>query len=193
MCMPELRDRALRQITCYQSAHPDRHAEAQAVIDLLGDRRADPFARKNMPGHITASALVLNRAHTHVLLIHHAARDKWMQPGGHVEPGASLVDTAIAEVAEETGVTGLSWLSGDTCPFDIDIHHVSANPANGEAEHHHLDVLFLAEADDTAALVAEPGKILGVKWVPLEDLPKFDGKRLTRLMYQTSAYLKRAA
>lgn len=41
-------------------------------------------------------------------LIRHPVFDKWMQPGGHVEPDENPAETALREVAEETGLTKVS-------------------------------------------------------------------------------------
>ena len=51
-----------------------------------------------------------------VLLVHHARLDRWLLPGGHVEPEDGCVeDAARREVIEETGVAlggGGAQLSG---------------------------------------------------------------------------------
>ncbi|MFI5940286.1 NUDIX domain-containing protein [Streptomyces uncialis] len=39
-----------------------------------------------------------------VLLVHHNRFDKWVPPGGHIEPGESFADTAVREFREETGL-----------------------------------------------------------------------------------------
>lgn len=39
-----------------------------------------------------------------VLLVHHNRFDKWVPPGGHIEPGESFADTAVREFKEETGL-----------------------------------------------------------------------------------------
>ncbi|MER5492144.1 NUDIX hydrolase [Streptomyces sp. NPDC002454] len=39
-----------------------------------------------------------------VLLVHHNRFDKWVPPGGHIEPGESFSGTAVREFKEETGL-----------------------------------------------------------------------------------------
>ncbi|WP_459247410.1 NUDIX domain-containing protein [Streptomyces youssoufiensis] len=39
-----------------------------------------------------------------VLLVHHNRFDKWVPPGGHIEPGESFAGTAVREFEEETGL-----------------------------------------------------------------------------------------
>lgn len=42
--------------------------------------------------------------HGKVLLVHHNRFDKWVPPGGHIEPGESFAGTAEREFKEETGL-----------------------------------------------------------------------------------------
>lgn len=39
-----------------------------------------------------------------ILLVHHKGWDKWVPPGGHLEPGDSFAGTAEREFLEETGL-----------------------------------------------------------------------------------------
>ncbi len=39
-----------------------------------------------------------------VLLVHHNGFDKWVPPGGHIEPGDTFASAAAREVKEETGL-----------------------------------------------------------------------------------------
>jgi 8-oxo-dGTP pyrophosphatase MutT (NUDIX family) len=59
--------------------------------------------------HLTASMVVIDPDTEQVLLIHHAAADLWMFPGGHVDPDETPAEAAIREVLEETGVQATAY------------------------------------------------------------------------------------
>lgn len=121
------------------------------------------------PGHITASAFVVDAARSRLLLIEHPVLSMWLQPGGHIEPGETdLCKAALREVYEETGYTELSVL--DPMPFDVDVHAIPARPEKGEPAHQHFDVRFLFAADD--AVVESPPEHLPVAWVPFGEVPR---------------------
>ncbi len=99
----------------------------------------NPFARKNIEGHITASGLVVKEGK--VLLIFHPYIKRWFQPGGHIDEGESPIQAAIREVYEETGY--VCELDSDNLdPIDIDIHEISENPKKHEDAHLHIDLLY---------------------------------------------------
>ena len=97
------------------------------------------------------------------LLVHHRKAGKWLQTGGHCEPGdASLVDAALREAREESGITDLQV---DPVPLRLSKHAVPfCGPPPGG---HHLDVQFLVRAVPTAesAITADDDE---VRWFPLD-------------------------
>lgn len=61
----------------------------------------------SQPGRLTAAGGVLwrdGRKGPEVLLVHRPGHDDWSLPKGKPDPGESSIDTAVREVAEETGL-----------------------------------------------------------------------------------------
>ncbi|MGQ0776590.1 MAG: NUDIX domain-containing protein [Pseudonocardiales bacterium] len=96
--------------TLLQRRTPRHDAADGSVPRACRFRRARPdrssMARVTVK-HATASVFLF--AHTNdtwrVGLIRHPRLDKWMLPGGHVEPDENPAEAALREVAEETGLT----------------------------------------------------------------------------------------
>lgn len=109
---------------------------------------SDCMSRSLAIGHITASAWITDHERTHVLLTHHRRLDRWLQLGGHVDQGEYILDAALREAREESGLTTFAAVSPGI--FDVDIHPIP--PKKYEAAHLHYDVRFLLEADRTHPL-----------------------------------------
>ena len=71
------------------------------------DAQPNACARANVPGHITASVVILNRDRTHVVLTHHPRVGEWLQLGGHADGERDLRVAALKEAEEESGLHGL--------------------------------------------------------------------------------------
>ena len=127
---------------------------------------ADPFSRAAFsPGHFTASAFVLSPRRDAVLLIFHKKLGRWLQPGGHIEPGDTmLMGAACREVAEETAILEAVPLVPGV--FDIDVHDIPAR--KDEPAHEHFDVRVLLGAP--ALTVRASDEVAAARWVPLDDL-----------------------
>ncbi len=146
----------------------------------------DTFWKRNnfSPGHITASAWVVNRERTHVLLIHHKSAQMWFQPGGHIESeDATLFDAVLREVKEETSHSGVI---PNNALFDIDIHPIAARPERNEAAHEHFDLRILVEVPYETYTIEDDG-ILGVSWCLLGDvLSRNQTESLARMVRKTA-------
>jgi len=128
--------------------------------------------RKTLPGHVTASGFVLSSDFKKVLLIKHKALGKLIQPGGHVDhDDKTLIDAALREVSEETGVVNLihvSSIRGSNIPFNIDIHEIPANEKKSEAAHLHYDFQYLFCATGMGDFRESISEIDSAHWVDLE-------------------------
>jgi 8-oxo-dGTP pyrophosphatase MutT (NUDIX family) len=140
-------------------------AEARARILRFVRAHGDCFERTLLEGHVTGSAWIVNPSRTRCLLTHHRKLERWLQLGGHADGQTDILEVAMREAVEESGLTSLRIVSAAI--FDCDVHPIPARKT--EPEHFHYDVRFLLEADDAEPLVlSEESKELA--WVALEDV-----------------------
>lgn len=96
----------------------------------------------------TASAFVVDKAKSAVLLVDHPGIGEWIQPGGHIEPRETPDEAARREVAEETGInieivgeSTAKRYSEQTAdlpqPFRTNVHKI-------RDDHWHVDFAYLA-------------------------------------------------
>jgi 8-oxo-dGTP pyrophosphatase MutT (NUDIX family) len=157
-----------------------RHApadakEARDLAEILAflDRHPDPFDRGIVEGHLTGSAVVVSATGDRVLLLHHRKLRRWLQPGGHAEPGEREGDTvALREAREETGIEGLALHPSAPRPLDVDVHPI---PARGdEPEHSHLDLRYLVVAPSDAVLHRQAAEARALRWFTWDELAALD-------------------
>ncbi len=124
----------------------------------------DALSRSCVVGHLTASALVVDAAREHVLLMLHAKLGMWLQPGGHADGEGHLATVALKEATEETGISGLRIA---VPAVDCDVHTIPSRP--GEPEHLHFDVRYVVIAPPSPVLVGNH-ESHALRWVSLEEL-----------------------
>jgi 8-oxo-dGTP pyrophosphatase MutT (NUDIX family) len=114
-----------------------REAEScrRCVAEL--DRLPRPFDQLADPTHVTASGIMVGPRG--VVLHNHRRLRRWLQPGGHLEPGESPVEAVIRECREETGLAVVHPPDGPLL-LHVDVHAAQ--------EHVHLDIRYLMVAPD---------------------------------------------
>lgn len=139
----------------FEAVSPSGDARRHATSVLAFIERAPyPWRRSTPDGHLTASAWVLDRTHTHVAMIHHRKLDRWLQPGGHIDDtDVSWRDAARRELEEETGLTRFVRSADEAELFDVDVHAIPAR--RDEPAHLHYDLRFLFVVDADASAVAD--------------------------------------
>ena len=126
------------------------------------------LTRDNEFGHFTASAWVVNKERTKVLMIYHNIYKSWAWTGGHADGDTDLLYTAIREVKEETGLTVVKPIINDI--FSLEIIGVNGHQKRGKyvSSHVHLNVTYLLEADENEKLFIKEDENSGVKWIELD-------------------------
>lgn len=127
--------------------------------------RPDATRRACVPGHITASTLVLDSEARRVLLTLHPRVGAWLQLGGHLEDtDSSLLAAAAREAAEESGIAGIVL---DPLPVNLDVHPVTCSLG---LPTRHYDVQFVGRAPAGAEpMISSESDDL--RWFEVSDLP----------------------
>jgi 8-oxo-dGTP pyrophosphatase MutT (NUDIX family) len=144
------------------------HKSRILILGLLA-HSPTPFSRiQYAPGHITCTGLVIHPSESKILLVHHRRLNRWLLPGGHVEPAdANIWDTAAREVVEETGVT---LNSSATALIGVDVHGIP--PSKREPYHLHHDLIWIFQASsETLQCSVESRQVL---WCRFEDFDLYD-------------------
>jgi 8-oxo-dGTP pyrophosphatase MutT (NUDIX family) len=172
---------------------PEGEAETADVrrVRALIEATDEPW-RRDLPLHVTASALVAHPATARVLLRWHQRQQAWLQVGGHGDPGESdPLAIATREAQEETGLADLTpW------PDDA-IRHVvivSVPAGKGEPAHEHADLRFFMMTQTPEAVRPESAHA-PLRWLSLTEARDLTSEpnlretlaRMERLGTQTGA------
>jgi 8-oxo-dGTP pyrophosphatase MutT (NUDIX family) len=179
---------------------PLLHADAVAVISAMPDAppadaaikhgflgflaaRPDAMDRSCVPGHLTASTMVVDPVRRRLLLTLHPRVGLWLQVGGHCEPtDASVLDTARREATEESGLVALNF---DPVPICLDVHPIICSLGQPTR---HFDVRFVAVADSTTPLTISD-ESLDLGWFDWDALPPDVAPDVLRSMASVRARL----
>lgn len=168
-------------LAAHRPADEKERGDLEIMRRMLG-ALAEPFSRAQPGAHFTGSAVVVDPAGERVCLIHHGKLNRWLQPGGHAEPGdrGSVEATALREATEETGCTVHLHPTAPR-PLDVDVHRIPER--KGEPAHDHLDVRFLLVAENPEALAHDPAESHGARWLDWDEaLARADEPALRRLL-----------
>ena len=151
--------------------HPADEEEARDRDHILAfvRRHEHPFDRAIPEGHLTGSAITVSSDGAGVLLLHHRKLDRWLQPGGHGDPGETTgEEVALREAFEETGIAGLALHPTAPRPLDVDVHDIPARAS--EPAHEHLDLRYLVVAPPGAAVAPDLVELHEIRWVPWDQV-----------------------
>ncbi len=173
--MSTLHDSAVAVLTDWQAPDPCQDALRHAVLAFLL-ARPDGCRRACVPGHITASALVVDEGAQRVLLTLHPRFGRWLQTGGHCEDSdTDIAGAALREATEESGIAGLRM---DTELAAVHVHPVTCSLG---VPTRHLDLQFIAHAPAGAEPVISSESV-DLRWFALDNLPDGIDAGLTALI-----------
>ncbi|MGA3077462.1 MAG: NUDIX domain-containing protein [Bryobacteraceae bacterium] len=153
----------------FDPADDGEAAKSKELVLALLASSPEPFSRRQFnPGHITCTGLVLSPGRDRILLVLHRRLQRWLLPGGHVEPDDPVIgDAARREVVEETGAV----LRAGSPPLlvGVDVHGIPVR--RDEPFHLHHDLIFLFQAESDAFQTSE--EVREVAWCPVAEFDHY--------------------
>ena len=168
----ELREKIKKYVPYNEQEEKDKNT----ILKYM-DTFEDTLTRNNEFGHFTASAWIVNKERTKVLMIYHNIYKSWAWTGGHADGESDLLSVAVREVKEETGVENVKVLDDDI--FSLEIVCVNGHIKRGKyvSSHVHLNVTYLLEVDENETLRIKEDENSGVKWVPIDEVEVTSNER----------------
>lgn len=173
------REHLLAQLESYQPSDPYENQMREKTIAFVRENE-DCFQRSLVIGHVTGSAFIVNFERTHILLTHHKKLNRWLQLGGHADGEGDILNVALREAEEESGLKDVKPISRDI--FDVDVHVIPAR--KNETEHYHYDIRYLCEADSHIPLTISD-ESHDLVWVPVNSVLNYSEEQsILRMVYK---------
>lgn len=152
----------------YRPWNPQESADREEMLRRLRNGEA-LYTRDNPATRLTASAWIVSPDRSRALMAYHNLYGAWAWLGGHADGQRDLLDAAMREVREESGLAGLGPVSEEIC--SLEILAVNGHEKRGQyvPGHLRLNVTFLLEADPAEPLRCRPEENSQIRWFPLAE------------------------
>jgi len=160
----------------YQPINEQERNDKKIILEYIDHFYADILTRENKIAHMTSSGLILNKSLDKILMIHHNIYNTWTWTGGHADGNSDMLEVALKEAKEETGLTNIAPLTDDMA--SIDIIPVYGHIKRGEyvSAHLHLNTSYILIADENEKLVVNEEETSDVGWVEVNRLNQYSNE-----------------
>ena len=167
-----------KQIQNYKPYNEQEKSDQEMMLTYI-ETFADVLTRENKLCHFTASNWIVNQNKTKALMAYHNIYESWAWTGGHADGNQNLLQVALKEVKEETGLKNFKIYALQILTVDSHVKNGKFVPA-----HLHLDCCFLLEADEKEALTIKKDENSGVKWVNMSEVLEMTSEKNMKPVYQ---------
>lgn len=171
-----------KQLYLYIPYNEQEKEDKEIMLDVL-EKIGNVFTRDCKIAHFTASSWIVNKDKTKVLMIYHNIYDSWSWTGGHADGDTDLLQVALKEAREETGLKNLKLLHDGI--FSLEIGCVDSHIRKGKfiSNHLHLNSTYLFEADENETLHIKEDENSGVAWFDLDKAVEVSAEQDMKQVY----------
>lgn len=161
------------QIQQYKACNEQEASDQRVILDYIERFPDTILTRENEFAHLTSSGFIINETCDKVLMIHHNIYNTWAWTGGHADGDRDLLEIAMKEAKEETGIKAVRPLTGEVDA--IDILPVWGHLKKGKyvSVHLHLNVAYILVADEKQTLHLNEEETSGVKWIAFSQIRQY--------------------
>ena len=173
----------LTAITAFKPGSAQEQADQQTFLRFINNN-PDVLLRENKIAHLTSSALIFNASQDKLLMIYHNIYKSWSWTGGHADGEADLLQVAIREAKEETGLKQVTAAVDKIISLDIlpVFGHLKKNQP--VSAHLHLSVAYILSAAEDEPLAIKPDENSGVRWIAIDQLADYVSEPHMQVIYQ---------
>ncbi len=159
----------IEEIVHYISKNEQEMQDKKIIIDCMALFPHNILLRENEIAHITSSGFIVNHALSKVLMVHHNIRNTWAWTGGHADGNGNLLDVAVKEAMEETGVNAQP-LSSEIASIDVLSVYGHVKKGHYVNSHLHLSIAYILISDEKELPTVKPDENSAVAWFPVEKI-----------------------
>ena len=158
----------IEQLRNYKPYNELEQRDKEVILKCI-DTYPDIFERSNPIAHMTASAWIVNKDRTKILMAYHNIYKSFSWLGGHCDGERDCLKVALKEVQEESGIKNVKAVNEDILSIEaltVDGHYKKGKYVSS---HLHLNVTYLIEADDSEPLKVKEDENSAVKWFAVDE------------------------
>lgn len=178
----------IEEIKKYTPINEQEKQDKKIFLEVIEKYKNKAITRECETAHLTSSSIILNEEHTKMLMIYHKIYDTWTWTGGHVDGDTDLLEVALKEAKEETGIKEFKIINGIKT---LDILTVQGHIKKEKyvAPHLHLNIAYILEAKEQDELILNKEETKGIKWIDLKHVEKASGEK--EIVYIFNKMLKK--
>ena len=156
--------------------------DKKAILNFINNNE-DCLERSNLIAHITSSAFIVNKDMDKILFVHHNIYNSWGWVGGHNDSNPNMLEVAIKEALEETGISSVTPYNNEI--ISLDVIQVENHIKNGifVGDHLHLNATYLLIASEDEELVVKEDENSGVKWFDIAEVMNYVTEERIKSVY----------